>query len=194
LRSKKLNNQRKVYEHLLGRRKSVRVLDLGCGTKKFSPAYGVDAYPHPGVDVVADTDSYGLPFLDNSLDMVVANHFIEHVDDIRELMMEVHRILTPGGFVVLRTPYFAHEGSFRDPSHRWHLALGSMDYFLADNPLRWKGLPGYFEKVCAKVDFESGLWLSLGRLIYCISPVMYEKNFAHVFPGQILYWALRAIK
>ncbi len=194
MRSKKLNNQRKVYEHLLDRRRRVRVLDLGCGTKKFSPAYGLDVHPHPGVDVVADADSFGLPFKDNSFDMVVANHFIEHVDDIGSLMMEVHRVLAQGGIAVLRTPYFAHEGSFRDPSHKWHLALGSMDYFLADSPLRWKGLPGYFERVCAKLDFDPGLWLSVGRLIYRLSPATYEKNFAHVFPGQILYWALRAVK
>ena len=194
MRTARLNNQRKVYESLLRERGKVRALDIGCGPKKFKHAFGLDVFPQEGVDVLADTDSGSLPFRNGSFDMVVANHFIEHVGDIRTFMMEVHRVLAPGGIAVIRTPYFSNEGSFRDPSHKWHLTLKSMDYFAEGSPLRWPGLPGYFEKVCVKLEFGKGILPSIGRLVAGLSLEAYENNCAHIFPAQVVFWALRAVK
>lgn len=48
-----------------------------------------------------DIESTGLP--DESYDKVICNHVIEHVDDALALR-EVHRILRPGGSLILSTP------------------------------------------------------------------------------------------
>ena len=189
----KINSQRKAYELLLSERGKVRALDIGCGRKKFAPAVGADIHPHEGVDVVADLAGRPFPFRDGSFDLVVANHFIEHVADLGFVMTEIHRVLTPGGIVALRTPYFASFKSFKDPSHVRHLTLESMDYFTKDNPLRWR-LPGIFEVLYSKLEFGTGPWQAAGRLLFGICRGSYEKNFADLFPAHTVFWALRAVK
>lgn len=52
-------------------------------------------------DLCLDITAIGLP--DASTDMVFANHVLEHVDDAAALA-EIHRILRPGGQVVLTVP------------------------------------------------------------------------------------------
>ena len=45
------------------------------------------------------------PFPDNYFDIVLASHVLEHVEDDRKAMREVHRILKPDGILLLTTPY-----------------------------------------------------------------------------------------
>lgn len=52
-------------------------------------------------DLVLDLTRIDLP--DASLDMVIANHVLEHVDDIAA-MAELYRVLRPGGQAVLTVP------------------------------------------------------------------------------------------
>jgi SAM-dependent methyltransferase len=42
-------------------------------------------------------DSMKLPFLDNTVDLIICNHVYEHVPDATQLFSEIHRVLTPGG-------------------------------------------------------------------------------------------------
>ena len=55
----------------------------------------------PYVDVVLNIESIDLP--DESVDIVVASHILEHVDDAKTLS-EIHRILSAGGLAVLMFP------------------------------------------------------------------------------------------
>jgi SAM-dependent methyltransferase len=52
-------------------------------------------------DIVLDIESIDLP--DASVDLVVASHVLEHVDD-RAALREIHRILRPGGEAILLVP------------------------------------------------------------------------------------------
>lgn len=53
-------------------------------------------------DVRADLQH--LPFAENSFDVVVCNHVLEHVDDDGEAMDEIRRVLAPGGWAILMHP------------------------------------------------------------------------------------------
>jgi SAM-dependent methyltransferase len=53
--------------------------------------------------VYLDVQSMDLP--DNSFDVVICCHVIEHVDDDRKAMREIFRVLKPGGFAVLQVPF-----------------------------------------------------------------------------------------
>ena len=55
-----------------------------------------------GVDMKLDIQSTGLK--DSSYDVVIANHVLEHVDDFRIALREVHRILKPNGFFICSFP------------------------------------------------------------------------------------------
>jgi len=64
-----------------------------------------DLYPDNPDIVKVDIES--IPFGDTAFDLVIANHVLEHVGDEAKALREVVRVLTPGGFAILQTPYSA---------------------------------------------------------------------------------------
>src|SRR5438132_6447992 len=106
---------RQFLESHFGGRTSAAVLDLGAGTKPYAPLYGryfnsctsvdVPHSPHDigGVDVMASADD--LPFDAESFDCVICTEVLEHCPEPRETMAEIARVLKPGGWVFLTTPF-----------------------------------------------------------------------------------------
>ncbi len=168
------------------------VLDLGCGPNKFKYALGEDCFLRPGVDVVANLDRVFYPYKDDVVDLALLNHVIEHLAYVPRTMEELYRILAPGGRVVIRTPYYANEASFRDPTHRHHLSLKSMDYFVSG--LNDEKYTAFFEKEEERLFFQKGWYFWPGKLVLRFSKNKYEKYFSHLFPGYLLYWVLKAVK
>ncbi|GAB3230066.1 class I SAM-dependent methyltransferase [Mycolicibacterium hippocampi] len=70
----------------------------------------------PGrADTVLNIESIELP--DESVDVVVCSHVLEHVDDVRALD-EIYRILTPGGRALLMFPIVeGWEHTYENPAH-----------------------------------------------------------------------------
>ena len=68
------------------------------------PELGEDA-GFPPVDIVADLDADGLAALaDESEDFVIASHILEHLANPLAVLVEIHRVLRPGGLLVLILP------------------------------------------------------------------------------------------
>jgi len=42
---------------------------------------------------------------DQSFDLVIANHVLEHVDNVQRSLVEIYRVLAHGGFAILQTPF-----------------------------------------------------------------------------------------
>jgi len=78
-------------------------LHLGCGDKRIEGWVNIDGHPLPGVDVVADLRQ-GLDF--TGVAAVFAEHFLEHltIEEALALLLEVHRVLDPGGWLRISTP------------------------------------------------------------------------------------------
>jgi SAM-dependent methyltransferase len=53
---------------------------------------------------VANLNHEDLPYADASFDVVTATEVIEHLEDFRRIVREIHRVLKPGGVCVLSTP------------------------------------------------------------------------------------------
>jgi len=111
----------------------MRILDVGCGINKYPGAIGIDRNPRSKADVLCDLDHIPYPFTPGSFDQVRAIHFIEHCTDVIRTMEEFHRLVRPGGRIVIVTPHYTDFSSFCDPTHRWHLNSFSFRYFGQDH-------------------------------------------------------------
>jgi len=91
-----------------------------------------DLFPaEPGVERINLQD---IPHAAGSFDLVIANHVMEHVDDDHAALLEIARVLAPGGFAILQTPYspllattFADSGILRSAVARLQ-AYGQEDH------------------------------------------------------------------
>lgn len=59
----------------------------------------------PGQKVdIANLNHERLPYDDATFDVVTATEVIEHLEDFRQVVREIHRVLKPGGVCILSTP------------------------------------------------------------------------------------------
>lgn len=103
-----------------------RVLDVGCGNGAFVHRMRELGWAAEGIDFdpegVAQARALGLPvrcgsldeqgYPDCAFDAITLSHVIEHVPRLVAFLRECHRILRPGGRIVLRTPNaraFSHQ-------------------------------------------------------------------------------------
>lgn len=138
-----------------------KILDVGCGINKYPGAIGIDRLPGTAADIVWDLDQFPWPVEDCSFDEVRLIHVIEHVGDVMATMSEIHRILRPGGRLVMETPHYTDFSSWCDPTHRWHLNSYSFRYFGDDNAGYGYYTQVRFHQVRVHVKLLS-LWRYLG--------------------------------
>jgi len=94
----------------------------------------------PLADIKADICN--LPFEDNSYDVILCNHVLEHIPDDKKAMQELYRILKPNGYAILQVPqdlnrkYTFEDNSITDKKERTrifgqydHLRIYGKDYF-----------------------------------------------------------------
>lgn len=96
-----------------------RCLDIGAGTgdllkllRQTWPQlqaeacdYHIERFALPDVNIVQlDLNTHPLPYADNSFDLVTCSEVLEHVENYRAVLREIHRVLKPGGLMVVTTP------------------------------------------------------------------------------------------
>jgi predicted SAM-dependent methyltransferase len=90
----------------LGLRESQTLrLHLGCGWKRFEGYTNIDLWITDATDLICDVTR--LPWPDISVDIIESHHLIEHISHkrIRRTLREWHRVLKPGGKLVLECPH-----------------------------------------------------------------------------------------
>jgi SAM-dependent methyltransferase len=105
------------------------VLDLGCGARKTTGAFGIDMVALPDVDLVRDLDAVPYPLPESCADAVHLNHVLEHVDSPVRVLEEAWRLARPGARVYIRTPHYSGVYAGIDPTHRRAFSSKSFAYF-----------------------------------------------------------------
>ena len=104
----------------------------------------------PIVDVKADI--LDLPFADNSFDVIICNHVLEHIVEDRKAMSELYRVMKPGGWGILQVPMknslekTYEDFTITDPKER-QKHFGQYDH------VRWYGMD-YFDRL-RSVGFQA---------------------------------------
>jgi ubiquinone/menaquinone biosynthesis C-methylase UbiE len=119
------HDERRVHEYIISEvpKNVITILDVGCGkgwvAKHFlpkgpivlsldvstsNPGKAIETYSSENHSGIA-ADSFHLPFVDNSLDVVIASEIIEHVVDPTEFIKELFRVVKKKGRLLVTTPY-----------------------------------------------------------------------------------------
>lgn len=107
------------------------ILVLGCGNKPYPDAINHDITKHsPHVDIAHDLSVLPWPWADNQFKHVIAESVLEHLDiDLLTAMNEIWRICNVGAMLSVKLPYWKHETTWNDPTHRRGFGLGIFEQF-----------------------------------------------------------------
>lgn len=132
-------------------------LNLGSGKDKKEGYVNIDWQAIDGPDVVHDLNAFPYPFPDDTFDEVLASHVLEHLDRPFGVMRELHRILKPGGTLIIKVPHFS-----RGFTHAEHVHGFDVTFPLYFNK-HWEGT-GYFgvDFVLEKMELH---WLAFLHLL-----------------------------
>lgn len=159
----------------------MKVLHLGCGRKKLSAAalfayvglYGLDASAAEVVhldadhnlnpDIVCTLGGGDIQLEDNSVDVVIAWHVLEHIGTQGrtqgwfKFWEDLYRVMKPTGWLYAECPYYTGIWAWSDPTHTRAISEHSFLFFNQDayrqegsmiSPYRvhadfqWMGMPG----------------------------------------------------
>lgn len=170
----------------------MRVLDLGAGSIDRGPGVvRADLSPAVRPDVVLDAGR-PLPFRSGAFDRVLCFDVVEHVADVPALMAEIHRVLRPGGTLLVTTPHFSCANAHTDPTHRHRFGWRSFDYFTPDHPLAYYSA-ARFRIRRRLLRFHGGLVDAVVRRLANRWPDWYEHRLAWMFPAWYLEIELEAL-
>lgn len=109
-------------------------LHLGCGSHIKEGFINIDIIEHPDI-LQLDLEVGRLPFPKGSVEEIQAHHIMEHLHEFPKLMNECHRVMKPGGHMVLSVPMYPSKQAFQDPTHVRFFVLETFYYFINGSPL-----------------------------------------------------------
>jgi SAM-dependent methyltransferase len=169
-----------------------RELDLGAGRVVRAPGtLRADLSRDTRPDVVLDAAG-PLPIRTASLSRIYCFDVLEHLDNLTAVLGELHRVLIPGGTVLITVPHFSCANAFTDPTHRHYFGLRSFDYFEPDHALRYYST-ARFHVARRTLRFHGGVIDAIVRRLAARWPDWYEHRLAWIFPAWYLECELRAL-
>lgn len=93
-----------------------KMMDFGCGSKPYQSLFtsvdeyiGVDyageGHSHENEQIDVFYDGKTIPFPENTFDSVLASEVLEHVFNLEEILKELHRVMKPGGKLLITIPF-----------------------------------------------------------------------------------------
>lgn len=178
-------NAKRVKACLLTEFEGKQILDVGCGASKTPGAIGIDRRikahlpAECQMDIAHDLTVFPWPIEDDSFDLVIVSHVMEHLPDTVKTMEELSRITKHGGKIYIEVPHYTWFESFRHYEHKHFFSFGSFDYFIKGNPhystdFRIADRYIFFDDIadCIGIGFLANLF-----------PRLYEKRLGFLFPA-----------
>lgn len=173
-------------------------LHLGCGNDKREGYVNLDSSPMVKPDKVWNLEKTPLPFKNNSVDEIMANHVFEHIINFPQLMHDIWRISKNGALIKIKTPFYSAWGQFNDPTHVRFFSPWTFDYFKKGNYSHEVGCnENMFNVEKVKINFGIG---ASSKLNWLINPIInashrvYCRFFAWIFPAAEIEFLLRVEK
>ena len=161
-----------------------KVLNVGCGSIQW-PAPNVvnlDKYANCNPNVIHDLNETPYPFEDETFDLVIANHVMEHVENWWAAFNECARVCKVGGTVEVWVPGVDTDSSFgyRDHIHR----INSMSFFGVKGTYRAKSNAWAVENLKCHAN----------RLEMKPLKIMLDDNFLNHMPQFVRQWAWKHLR
>lgn len=197
---------RRLVDQFVPTDRRLRVVDLGSGTNPNQHAagmthaalfddynaevIGVDVVKAPNVDVVL-TKPYRLPFRSNSVDVVISGQVFEHIPFFWASVLEVARVLKPGGLFLMTVPSRGHKHMivdcwrYYDDGVRAMAAFSGLAVRRAETEFP-KRHPGRVFTVESHANRE-GYWGDTVGVLQ--KPVRYPTRRMLLIRGPVVWWA-----
>lgn len=177
-------------------KQSKKILHIGCGMSKKPGSIGIDINPKSHADIVHDLDKFPYPFPKNHFDQIIAEHILEHLENLSRVMEELHKISKNGARIYISSCHFSSVDAFTDPTHKHFITSRTFDYYIPGTDLsKFNYSNVIFKKIKTWVGPQTPnpflkplLWLINKYLIY------YEKRFAFIFPVGNISFELEVVK
>ena len=184
----------KMYKGLIKKSRYVCALNLGCGKNEVKGAIGVDIYKTEITDAICNLNKHFFPFRSNTFNKIYVIDVLEHLEDVKMVMEEIHRISKPGAEVYINVPHFSSTHAYGDFTHKHFFNTESFGFFTGKFPQ----YDFYSTVRFDMVEFKINFW-RLHRLNGISSfanrfPLFYEKYFAFVFPAMNIEVTLKVVK
>ena len=161
-------------------------LHLGCGNDKKEGYLNCDLSKEINPDMVVDLEQK-LPFEDDSVEEILANHVLEHITNFVPLMHEIHRVCKSGARIKIKVPFYSAWGQFNDPTHVRFFTPFTFDYFKKGNYSHEVGAEkDMFGIKKIKINFGIGKSRALN---FIFNPFI---NLNHKFYCRFLAWIFPA--
>ncbi len=165
-----------------------RSLNLGCGPKPLSGHLNVDVSPRAKADLLLNLNALPWKLPESYFTLVRMHDVLEHLQNVRGTMAEIHRVCQNGAKVDISVPHFSSANAFADTDHLHFFAHNSLNFCTEEHESHRYRLDS------VTVHFERYLGARLVRYLANRNPRAYELRWTWMFPANFLSFQLTVVK
>ncbi len=177
-------NQVKYFVPMVSRWADLRGLPkIDLGGRFGCPEGWMAVDRRPPAAIVADLRERW-PFEDSSVGAIRAADVLEHLPDKMHVMDELHRVLVPGGFVIVSSPSTDGRGAWQDPTHVSGWNENSFWYWTEKRFAAYIDRPALFQRFRCFTWFPSD-WHRQHQIPYVAFEGAARKDGGPRYPGLL---------
>ena len=156
-------------------------LHLGCGNNYKEGYINCDISDKLKIDRIINLEEK-LPFDNDSVEEIIIEHCLEHINNLYPLLEEFQRICKDEAIIKIKVPYFSSESAFSTITHIRFFTLTSFDIMDKDNNLHYDAPNVNFKTIKKKLNFR----IKILELLFNLFPRIYQEIFCWIIPAREL--------